>query len=294
LSDGASGTDQARSGLDTLVLRLHSSGRLRVWSLVITVFGDAVAPRGGVVPLAVLQQVLGRLGVEPGAVRTALSRLTADGWVVRERQGRNSFYRLDERGRHAFDRATRRIYAGGPPDWAGRWTVAVAPPVQEADAPALLDSGFLQVAPRVFLRPDTRRADPADTALHGMLVIHGDSAEHPETLPALWPADALAGAYRQFMAKFLPLAGAAGSGYAALDAIALRTLLIHDWRRIVLRDPGLPTALLPRDWPGEDARGIVRTIYKDVLDASEDWLDESGLPKTARSVVAARFGQSSR
>ena len=100
--------------LTTLIDRLHGSGRLRVWSVIVTIFGDAVAPRGGKVALATLQEIVTRLRIEPGALRTAMSRLAGDGWVARERQGRNSFFSLDERGRDAFDLATRRIYAAGP------------------------------------------------------------------------------------------------------------------------------------------------------------------------------------
>ncbi len=96
-----------QTALKGLVADLHERGRLRVWSLVVTFFGDAVAPRGGRVALAVLQDVMGRLGVEAGALRTALSRLAADQWVMREKAGRNSLYALDGHGRHAFDQATR-------------------------------------------------------------------------------------------------------------------------------------------------------------------------------------------
>jgi phenylacetic acid degradation operon negative regulatory protein len=33
----------------------------------------------------------------------------------------------------------------------------------------------------------------------------------------------------------------------------VRTLLIHAYRRVLLRDPLLPAALLPLDWPGAAA-----------------------------------------
>lgn len=37
---------------------------------------------------------------------------------------------------------------------------------------------------------------------------------------------------------------------ADADAFTARILLIHHYRRVVLRDPLLPSALLPADWPG--------------------------------------------
>jgi phenylacetic acid degradation operon negative regulatory protein len=270
----------ALPALESLIDRLHGSGRLRVWSLVITVFGDAIAPRGGRVSLAVLQQIMERLRIEPGALRTALSRLAKDGWVIREKEGRNSFYRLDERGRHAFDLATRRIYAAGAPAWDGRWTCAFAHPGATGDnGAALKAAGFLRVAPGVYLRPETAGSPDARDELAGMLVIHGESAEHPEALPSLWPSQEIGDAYRAFDASYRPLAETLDdAAFAPIDAIAARTLLIHDWRRIVLRDPGLPAALLPQDWPGETARGTARQIYAKLATSSEAWLDGAGLP----------------
>ena len=59
-----------------------------------------------------------------GVVRTAMSRLAADGWLERNKVGRNSFYRLDEKGRQTFDTATRHIYDPPPSDWTGPFRTA--------------------------------------------------------------------------------------------------------------------------------------------------------------------------
>ncbi|MCR4268204.1 PaaX family transcriptional regulator C-terminal domain-containing protein [Nitratireductor sp. ZSWI3] len=287
--------ETVEDALAGLIERLHGRGRLRVWSLVITLFGDAVVPRGGEAPLACLQEVMARLGIEAGALRTAMSRLASDGWVVRERRGRNSFFSLDAHGQHAFDLATRRIYAAGPPDWDGSWTVAIAPPGGNgSQAEGLAESGFLKIASGVHLLPRTLEMNGGrDDPLAGMLVIHGTSAEHPEMLRSLWPSEEIGTAYRTLIEDYAPFAGALAQASAPgpLDAMAARTLLIHDWRRIVLRDPGLPVALLPQDWPGEKARSLVRGIYRRLLPASEQWLDGASLPPPLKpGIFAMRFG----
>lgn len=282
--------EMAGERLERLIDRLHERGRLRVWSLVITIFGDAIAPRGGRVSLATLSEIMQRLRIEPGALRTALSRLAADGWVARERVGRNSFFELDARGRHAFDMATRRIYAEGPPHWTGEWTVAIAPPGSDAklneDAAA---RGFVRIAPGVFLRPETCAGSDISGGLGDMLVLRGHSVEHPEALQALWPCGETAAHYKAFLEAYGPLARDADAvgRLGDLDSIAARTLLVHEWRRIVLRDPGLPAALLPIDWPGEEARAVMRALYGALAPRSERWLDQSGdLPPVGD---AARF-----
>ena len=50
-------------------------------------------------------------------------------------------------------------------------------------------------------------------------------------------------------------------------------LLVHEYRRIVLRDPILPAEILPTSWPGTAARQLCADIYTRVLPASERWLD---------------------
>jgi phenylacetic acid degradation operon negative regulatory protein len=62
----------------------------------------------------------------------------------------------------------------------------------------------------------------------------------------------------------------------------------------VLRDPLLPTALLPGDWPGRAARELCGEIYRGLLRQSEQWLDhhatnEDGPLPTPVAELARRF-----
>src|SRR5260221_12339463 len=79
----------------------------RTWSIIITVYGDAIVPRGGCVWLGTLLAFFKALGIADGVLRTAMSRLASDGWLERRRVGRNSFYRLAEKGRETFREAAR-------------------------------------------------------------------------------------------------------------------------------------------------------------------------------------------
>jgi hypothetical protein len=88
-----------------------SSANLRAPAIVITVFGDAIVPRGGSVWLGTLLKFFRGLDIDGGA----MSRLAADGWLERNKVGGNSFYRLDKKGRQTFDTATRHIYESE--DW---------------------------------------------------------------------------------------------------------------------------------------------------------------------------------
>jgi phenylacetic acid degradation operon negative regulatory protein len=48
-----------------------------------------------------------------------------------------------------------------------------------------------------------------------------------------------------------------------------RLLVIHEYRRIILRDPELPEELLPADWAGAAARALCRNLYRLTVPASE-------------------------
>src|SRR6202044_1213411 len=93
----------------------------RTGSIVITVFGDAIVPRGGSVWLGTQLEFFKTLDIDSVVVRTAMTRLAPDGWMDRHKVGRNSFYRLVRKGRQTFDAATRHIYDPQPSDWTGRF-----------------------------------------------------------------------------------------------------------------------------------------------------------------------------
>ena len=83
----------------------------RAPSLIITVWGDAIAPHGGAVLLAGLIRLLAPFGINERLVRTSVFRLAREAGSRRRRHGRASLYRLTRDGARRFDDAYRRIYA---------------------------------------------------------------------------------------------------------------------------------------------------------------------------------------
>ena len=127
----------------------------RTGSIAITVFGDAIVPRGGSVWLGTLLAFFETLDIDASVVRTAMSRLTADGWFEREKVGRNSFYRLVKKGRLTFDIATRHIYDPPPSDWTGRFELLLIGNGEDRDVAreALKNAGFGSPLPGVWVAP---------------------------------------------------------------------------------------------------------------------------------------------
>ena len=268
----------------------------RTGSIIITVFGDAIVPRGGSVALATLLEFFAAIDVDSSVVRTAMSRLTADGWFEREKVGRNSFYRLVQRERLTFDIATRHIY--GPPasDWTGRFELLLISNGEDRDAAreALKNAGFGTPLPGVWVAPSgVPIPEEAKAAIRLEVSAEDDSGRR--LLSESWPLERTAEAYRRFMKSFEPLrAGGARDGLSDIEAFTARVLLIHYYRRVVLRDPLLPMSLLPRDWPGRAARQLCGEIYRGLLAASEQWLDrhassENGPLPPAGKELSRRF-----
>jgi phenylacetic acid degradation operon negative regulatory protein len=270
----------------------------RTGSIVITVFGDAIVPRGGSVWLGTLLEFFKALDIDSSVVRTAMSRLTADGWFERTKVGRNSFYRLVKRERQTFDIATRHIYGAPASDWTGRFELLLIGNGEDRDASreALKNAGFGSPLPGVWVAPSGVPV-PEEAAGAIRLEVSAEDDSGRRLLSESWPLDRTADAYLKFMKTFEPLRGWIGGRKTLSDADAFtaRILLIHYYRRVVLRDPLLPTALLPRDWPGRAARKLCGEIYRAVLPASEQWLDrhgtnESGPLPAAGKELARRFG----
>ncbi len=63
-------------------------------------------------------------------------------------------------------------------------------------------------------------------------------------------------------------------------------LLIHEYRRILLKLPFLPHAFFPEGWRGAQARAMAASIYAHVLPASEEWLDEHDATHTGNLPAA--------
>lgn len=260
----------------------------RAKSVVMTVFGDAITPHGARAWLGSLIALLAPFGLNDRLVRTSVFRLAEEGWLDAQREGRRSRYQLTATGLRRFERAHDRIYVPAKTRWDGKWTLLLtAPEIITASQRAnlrreLLWEGFGLIAPGVFGHPSGKSAalqeilDRAGVAGKVFVCTAGDSREvstRPlaDLVAHCWDMERVMAAYRNFIKSFQPMARHLEKR-GALDpeqAFALRTLLIHAFRRVQLHDPLLPLALLPDDWPGTTAYDLCRRIYELAWPAAE-------------------------
>jgi phenylacetic acid degradation operon negative regulatory protein len=292
-----------------LLRRFQSQRPIRGGSLLVTIFGDAIAPRGGVVTLGSLIQLAAPFGLTERLVRTSVARLAQDGWLVARRDGRLSEYRLAPQGQQRFAEATQRIYSQGPAEWDGHWTVLILPPNGVKRRDSLRDGlrwlGFGQVSPGVFAHPNSNlqqaRKGLQSLGLGKDALLLKSSSDNvgidQAVVAAGWDLGELGRRYRRFGGAFSSVEAALAAGNAVTPeaAFIIRTLLIHDYRKIHLQDPLLPPALLPQDWVGSIAYDSCARSYGKVFAAAEQFLTETAstleaaLPK-ADAAVYERFG----
>jgi len=225
-------------------------------SALFDIYGDHLRRRGGMAPVAVLVRLLAPLGVAAPAVRTAISRMVRQGWLVAATLPGGPGYALTERAERRLDAAYERIYRTREQTWDGTWDLVLlepspSRPARERIASGLAYLGYAPVRPGTWISP--RRCDelPALVAAEGA-VVERFSATCDGGGSALaaraWDLAAIRDRYLAFEQQALTQVDTLN-----LDderAYVVRSTLVHEWRKLLFIDPGLPDALLPTGWDG--------------------------------------------
>jgi phenylacetic acid degradation operon negative regulatory protein len=261
--------------------RRHAAGAVSARGLLFTVLGEFVLPTGGSAWTSAFIETFGRLGVEEKAIRQALARTAADGWVRPERHGRRTRWWLTPDGDRLLTEGTERIYAFAGPqrEWDGSWLLVLAR-VAENDRPArhmlrtrLSWAGLGSPAPGVWITTHTERRDEVEQVLRQTGVQDGQifAAEHRGggELSALvaqaWDLPAIEDRYEEFLAEF--------ASANTRDPLTRLIELVHAWRRFPSVDPGLPARLLPSRWNGARAARLFAARHaKWSADAATLWI----------------------
>ena len=265
---------------------------IRAGSLIITVYGDSIAPRGGTVWLGSLINILEPLGLNQRLVRTSVFRLAKEEWLTSEQIGRRSYYSLTGSGRRRFEKAFKRVYAPVLPEWDGSWCIVLTSQIDAEVRKTVKEElgwlGFGNIAPGVLAHPTVDMTELQTTlkdlnALEDAIIFDTYKQDLINSRPLrvlvrdCWNLDDLSESYKQFLNKFRPIWNDLKNAdqLDPEDCFLVRTLLIHEYRRVLLRDPQLPEELLPSDWEGTAARLLCRNLYRLVTEKTEQHLSSS-------------------
>src|SRR3954467_15987693 len=242
-------------------------------SLLMTFFGAFLRRVGGWIAVADLVALMGDLGLDEQAVRSAVSRLKRRGVIAPERRAGAAGYRLTPRGEAILEAGDARIFGrdgAAPVAAADEWLLVVfsIPEARRALRHKLRARlrwlGLGTVAAGVWIAParaevEVRRVvDELELSGHVEL-FRGRHLGDRDAVAAWWDLDAIAAEYRSYVVAWEPALDGARPRTGA-DAVAGQVGQLDAWRRIPFHDPGLPAAVLPEDWPGAHAWDVFRAL----------------------------------
>ena len=238
-------------------------------SSLFTIFGEFVHPRGDVAWVGTIIAWMRELGFSEPAVRAAVSRSMKTGWLEARRSGRRSYYALAPEVRWRVHRAVGRLYRPLDEAWDGRWRVLVYTIPEDRRAgrdrfrKELSVLGFGALTPGVWVSPNDLALEALELArAHGLeSFVEVFSAERLsdasplELVSRAWDVAALNGAFRAFLERFASEPKVRSDGEAFREYVAV----LHEYRKFLFTDPGLPPALQPDGFLAHEAARLFRS-----------------------------------
>jgi phenylacetic acid degradation operon negative regulatory protein len=230
-------------------------------SALFDLYGDHLASRGGQAPIAGLVRCLAALAIAPPAVRTAVSRMVRQDWLVAVRTPAGPGYGLTPRAVHRLDEAGARIYRTRDHPWDGHWHLLVIDRVRDRSRRERLRVGLRYLGYGAIDDTTWLAARPSNE-LDGLLEAEDVTAEqfvaiHEGDTEALarrvWDLDALAASYEGWLSSARAIVAGIDPVGSDEAAFAARSELVHEWRKFLFTDPLLPDVLLPHAWVGREA-----------------------------------------
>lgn len=254
---------------------------LNTRSMIFTLYGDYISHYGNEIWIGSLIRLLEAFGHNEQSVRAAISRMGKQGWVQSRREGNKSHYCLTERGVKRINEAAQRIFKLQPEAWDGKWRMLMYTIPEEKRTirdelrKEIVWSGFGMLSGGLWISPNRLEKqvndliDKYDIApyVHFFISEYDGPHENEKLVRECWDLDDINVRYRQFIdeygGKFT-----VDSGKIEKDDISdgecfvERTRLVHEYRKFLFVDPGLPEELLPDKWLGGEAASLFSNYYK--------------------------------
>lgn len=236
----------------------------RVWSFIVTIFGDLAQQAGDRLSGPVLGDILSPVGVRPEAMRVALHRLRNEGWIETTKQGRVGLHGLTGFGLEQSSIASETIYASSNAacsDWHVLCFAHVASVTEQVRASTFTKQGYVAVSAGVYLANGPCVKIPSDA-----LALHGSLGDVPEWLPHSLVSSAQRTAFRALTHDLeqLGLDHSNVADFTPIQIATLRAQIVHRWRKLVLKLPDVPDVLFGASFEGGQCRvEVLRTL--DVL-----------------------------
>jgi phenylacetic acid degradation operon negative regulatory protein len=262
-------------------------------SLILTIFGDYVSAHGGTIWLGSLIKLVSPLGINQRLVRTSVFRLTEKGILQSKQLGRRSFYSLTDKGFRQYSSAADRIYRYHDSQWDGDWCLVfttlnnLAKKDRERFQNEMTWLGFNRLANGVYAHPLVALEEVnkvvKEMNLQDSVVVMQARASGDESLTASgnlikssFNVFAMKDEYQEHIDFFKRVLKSAESSVEKSEeaCFLIRLLLIHKYRRILMREPEIPHELMPAECLSHEAREITEKLYKLICNPAENYFME--------------------
>jgi len=258
---------------------------------MVTLFGDVVTQHGGWISSGSLVETFAAFGYSERSVRSAVYRLAQEDWITGKKMGRKSYCSITQSATKQFQKAAKRIYARQAPPQDDGWLLLMPSFVSDAKLPQLKRQlkwlGFSRLTSGVYAHPQCAQQQLEETLdelklKKSVVIFSAQSLDacSEQLLKKLvyekWQLKKIAKSYQSFITIYQKLmAKDPCHTIKAQSALMLRLLLIHEYRRIILKDHQLACNMLPVDWPAATARELTANLYLDLVPASSDYIQQS-------------------
>ncbi|PVG81796.1 PaaX family transcriptional regulator [Nocardioides gansuensis] len=231
-------------------------------SALFDVYGDHLRDRDRRATVAGLVRLLETVGIAAPAVRTAVSRMVSQGWLEPVTVDGARGYAATTQAIRRLEDTSNRIYHLSSREWDGCWHLVLLEPfshrtTRTAVHRGLSFLGFAELSDRVWV------SAWESLGLEELLARAGARATtavvtdfSPADAPLrAWDLPAIGAAYAEWLERQTTATRDQlnGDDDAERAAFAARFHLVHEFRKFLFTDPGLPAELLPADWPGTAA-----------------------------------------
>ncbi|AZV63948.1 phenylacetic acid degradation operon negative regulatory protein PaaX [Peribacillus castrilensis] len=250
-------------------------------SMIFTIYGDYIRNYGSKIWIGSLIRLLKEFGHNEQGVRVAVSRMVKQGWIQSEKQGNKSYYFLTDRGVQRMDEAANRIYKMKPNEWDGKWRILMYTipedkrQLRDDLRKELLWSGFGSFSSGCWISPNDLEKQinrliekyDIDEYVDFFISEYKGPKENQSLVEKSWQLEEIENKYEEFIEKyskqFIVHQSIISRGEMSdADCFVERTNLVHEYRKFLFIDPGLPKELLPSKWNGNHAALLFSQYYQ--------------------------------
>lgn len=254
-------------------------------SMIFTLFGDYIRYYGGEIWIGSLIKLMEQFGHSSQSVRATISRMSRQGWLKSRKEGNKSYYSMTKQGMDRLEEAAKRIYKLHSEPWDGKWRILIYTIPEEVRhirddlRKELVWSGFGMLTNGCWVTPlDLNKQVESILNRYGTGEFvdlfessYAGPKENEDLVNKCWNLQEINSRYRAFidvyLEKFklhqqLESEGGPQETVQENECFVERAKLVHEYRKFLFYDPGLPEELLPKDWLGFEAAKLFRDYYR--------------------------------